>query len=266
MNHHYLWDRSGDADREVERLERLLRDYRYQPGHDCPALISLVHRPPRLWMQLIAAAAAIVICALILWVFRGPHTRVENPPLAINSESATKEKKRVQEENRPRAHRVIKSARSGRKLVGKNPNRHAPNRPDRFDPSRAGLMAERRPNFIPFLDVVTAHHLEQAHLLLRSFRNTRDSDLEPDGELAYEKRRSRDLLYKNILLRRTAEAKGNLPVEELLGSLEPFLLDIANLPDRPSSDEVLSIKDQMKKREIVPVLQIYSTATLNQVF
>jgi len=64
------------------------------------------------------------------------------------------------------------------------------------------------------------------------------------------------LLYKNVLLRRDAEAKGNLPVEELLGSLEPFLLDIANLPEKPSSNEVRSIKERMQKKEIVSALQI----------
>jgi hypothetical protein len=57
-----------------------------------------------------------------------------------------------------------------------------------------------------------------------------------------------------------------MPVEELLGSLEPFLLDIANLPDKPSGDDVRSIKERMQKKEIVSALQIYSAPMLSQVF
>jgi hypothetical protein len=57
-----------------------------------------------------------------------------------------------------------------------------------------------------------------------------------------------------------------MPAEELLGSLEPFLLDIANLPDRPSNGDVRSIKERMQKKEIVSALQIYSAPTLSQVF
>ena len=60
-------------------------------------------------------------------------------------------------------------------------------------------------------------------------------------------------------MRRDAEAKGRLQVEAVLSSLEPFLLDIANLPDHPSNDEVKSIKERIRKKEIVSTLQVYST-------
>jgi hypothetical protein len=119
---------------------------------------------------------------------------------------------------------------------------------------------------IPFVDLETSKHIERAQMLLRSFRNVDDGDDHDDSEIAYEKRQSRGLLYQNIVLRRDAEAKGNMPVEELLGSLEPFLIDIANLPEKPSKDDVLSIKERMQKKEIVSALQIYSAPTLSQVF
>ena len=130
----------------------------------------------------------------------------------------------------------------------------------------SSFVAERQPIINPFIDVETARHIERAQLLLRSFRNTRDADSQPDTNLSYEKQGSRELLYKNVLLRRDAEAKGNLPVEELLGSLEPFLLDIANLPEKPSGNDIRSIKERMQKKEIVSALQIYSAPLLSQVF
>jgi hypothetical protein len=52
--------------------------------------------------------------------------------------------------------------------------------------------------------------------------------------------------------------KGNLPAEELLGSLEPLLLDIANLPEKPSQDDMRSVKERIQKTEMIATLQIYS--------
>src|SRR5262249_6002249 len=90
----------------------------------------------------------------------------------------------------------------------------------------------------------TIRHFENAQILLRSFRNASAPDTaagerrEPEApapiDLTYEKEMSRKLLHQNVLLRRDAEMKGNLPAEEALDSLELFLLDIANLPDNPS--------------------------------
>jgi hypothetical protein len=102
----------------------------------------------------------------------------------------------------------------------------------------------------------TTRHFEKAQLLLRSFRNVSEGSRRID--LAYEKQLSRRLLYQNILLRREAETRGNLPAEDTLNSLEPFLLDIANLPDKPSPVEVKGIKDRLQRKELIASLQIYS--------
>jgi hypothetical protein len=101
-------------------------------------------------------------------------------------------------------------------------------------------------------------HFEKSQLLLRTFRNTRAANGSAATDLAYEKQLSQRLLYQNILLRREAEMKGNLPAEEALGDLEPFLLDIANLPDKPSPDELSSIKERLQRKELIATLHIYS--------
>ncbi|HYG09979.1 MAG TPA: zf-HC2 domain-containing protein [Pyrinomonadaceae bacterium] len=104
----------------------------------------------------------------------------------------------------------------------------------------------------------TARHFEQAQLLLRSFRNARPADAgrRASSDLAYEKQRSRRLLYENIVLRREAASRGNLPVESLLDSLEPILIDIANLPERPAPSDVREINERMRRKNLVAMLQI----------
>jgi hypothetical protein len=104
----------------------------------------------------------------------------------------------------------------------------------------------------------TIKHFEKAQLMLRSFRNASAAKGLASTDLAYERQLSRRLLYQNILLRRDAEMKGNLPAEEALGSLEPFLIDIANLPDNPSSGELGGIRERLRRKELIASLQISS--------
>jgi hypothetical protein len=104
----------------------------------------------------------------------------------------------------------------------------------------------------------TIRHFEKAQLMLRSFRNASAVKGSVATDLAYERQLSRRLLYQNILLRRDAEMKGNLPAEEALSSLEPFLIDIANLPDKPSSGELGGIRERLRRKELIASLQISS--------
>jgi len=104
----------------------------------------------------------------------------------------------------------------------------------------------------------TISHFEKAQLMLRSFRNASAAKSFAATDLAYDRQLSRRLLTKNILLRRDAELKGNLPAEEALSSLEPFLLDIANLPDKPSSGELGGIRERLQRKELIASLQISS--------
>jgi len=120
---------------------------------------------------------------------------------------------------------------------------------------------------VGIFDAGMVRHFDKAQMLLRSFRNADTTTRGFAADLDHEKRQSKSLLYQNILLRRDAENSGNLPAEEVLSNLEPVLLDISNLPDRPSSDEVRSIKDRIHKKEILGLLQVYSaplTATSYQ--
>ncbi len=267
MNDDYLWDRSGEPDPEVERLERVLGKYRYQDKPLSPALRSRLSERRGGWIRLAAVAAAILIALAGLWIFKVHNKNVTTP---IESASTDGPEKRDKEQSAAPAAKetekgaIVAVAPKVLRKIHRKPS--AETLADNSHDSDSDLVAERQPMINPFIDIETARHIERAQLLLRSFRNTRDSGSQPDPDLSYEKQQSRGLVYKNILLRRDAEAKGNMPAEELLGSLEPFLLDIANLPDRPSNADVRSIKERMQKKEIVSALQIYSAPTLSQVY
>jgi anti-sigma factor RsiW len=99
----------------------------------------------------------------------------------------------------------------------------------------------------------TARHAEQAQMLLRSFRNASATEA---ADLSYERERSQELLYRNIVLRREAARGGKANVEATLGQLETILLDIANLPEKPASEDVRSIKNRMERKNIVAMLQV----------
>jgi hypothetical protein len=106
-------------------------------------------------------------------------------------------------------------------------------------------------------DKDTASHLEQAENLLISVRSIQLSDDDQEVDVSYEKAESRRLLNENIVLRRDAEMTGKFPVKSVLGSLEPFLIDIANLPDKAPAKDLRQIRDRVQKTEIVAELRGY---------
>jgi hypothetical protein len=103
----------------------------------------------------------------------------------------------------------------------------------------------------------TASHLERAQNLLVSIRNLQLADDDQEVDVSYEKSESRRLLNENIVLRREAESSGKFPAKAMLGSLEPFLIDIANLPDKAKSSDVRLITDRVQRTEIVAELRAY---------
>jgi hypothetical protein len=110
------------------------------------------------------------------------------------------------------------------------------------------------------VELMTARHLEQSELLLRAFRNVRSTKGNQAPEIRYERQRAQKLLYQNMLVRREADEKGDVQVSTLLNSLEPILLDIANLGDKPRNEEVVAIKERVERKSLVPLLQINSAA------
>jgi hypothetical protein len=280
MKDDYLWDQMGEPDPDVQRLEQSLGRFRYQPRPLGAAFeMQLPPRRTSWWPRLAAAAAILLMAAAGLWVFRvqregtpaetvalsgGPAEQVPAANPQDGNKSDTPAPAPVR---RAPGRETVKAVALRRKPVEFEKARPKAAAPDAFEPSLIGSqVAVVQPIVIPFVDVETSKHIERSQMLLRSFRNMDAAGGRDAAEIAYERQQSRGLLYQNIVLRRDAKAKGNLPVEDLLGSLEPFLIDIANLPEKPSGDDVSSIKERMRKKEILSSLQIYSAPTLSQVF
>jgi len=113
-------------------------------------------------------------------------------------------------------------------------------------------------------DFEIARHAGRAELLLRSFRNVRPVTTATRAlDVSFEKEQARKLLYRNIALRRAAAERGDPAATALLNTLEPILLDIANLPGRARAREVQSIERRMEKKEIVAALQVRTLLASN---
>ncbi len=153
----------------------------------------------------------------------------------------------------PKKRRLEKQNKSERKELARPLNK----KPQfLFDSNPIQVRLDSEAFVAPEIAIVT-RHFERAQMLLRAFRNSRPTE-HSNYDLSYEKTRSRRLLYENILLRREAEARGDWSMEEVLNNLEPLLLDIANLPEKATADEVNPIKERMQKQEIVAKLQFYA--------
>jgi hypothetical protein len=107
---------------------------------------------------------------------------------------------------------------------------------------------------------MTAVHFEKSETLLVAFRNVRLNSPSTAAEIAYERKNAKQLVYQNMMLRREADAAGDIQSASLLESLEPILIDIANLPDKPDSDAVRVIRQRVERKNIVPLLRVNSTA------
>jgi hypothetical protein len=107
---------------------------------------------------------------------------------------------------------------------------------------------------------MTAVHFEKSETLLVAFRNVRLNEPGTANEIAYERKNAKQLVYQNMMLRREADASGDVQSSSLLESLEPILIDIANLPDKPDTDAVRVIRQRVERKNIVPLLRVNSTA------
>ena len=88
----YLWDKSGEADPEIERLENLLGGLRYQQKPlEMPLELPVRPRRTFVWPRLAAAAALVLMILAGLWIgiLRHSNQVTTSPPVAMNNSQLT---------------------------------------------------------------------------------------------------------------------------------------------------------------------------------
>lgn len=214
------------------------------------------------WGYGFAALAAIAIVALVIGLkFNRQEKQVaSNFPVSVPSATVTPtpEPEPQQKTERPRLQQTpprrparVREPKPGEQFAAipkdvRTVENVEPIVPERTRPADAETM--------------TALHFEKAETLLRAFRNVQLDEAGAAAEVRYERDRAKQLVYHNMMLRREADASGDVQVASLLDSLEPILLDIANLPDKPDNDTVRVIRERVKRKNIVALLQVNSTA------
>ena len=195
----------------------------------------------------LAGAIAILLLAIaigaIYWISRQPG---HQESAVKQTEPSPAPPKEVQPDSKPDL--VVSTPPSKRRV--RPAIKHIP-RIDQSDVLSSDL------GYLDIDDQDTAKHIEQTQNLLRSIRNVSVTDGEEEIDVSYDKALSRRLLNENIVLRRDAEMKAKFPTKTLLADLEPFLIDIANLPDHARPEDVRVIKERVQKTEIVAALMGY---------
>lgn len=93
-----------------------------------------------------------------------------------------------------------------------------------------------------------AGHLESSERLLVELANAESG---ASLELSAERAWARDLLAANRLYRQSARQGGRARLASLLDELEPFLLELAHVPDETSPEEVEELRQRIDERALL---------------
>lgn len=209
-----------------------------------------------------AGAMAVLLLALVIGIV---YLRAQKQPTTPEETVKVNEPKPSQGQQNPADVKTTNSNPSPDNLViAKNRNSST----SRGKPSSISTASKNRgaaeESDVLFSDVAysaieerdTQRHIEQSQNLLRAVRNIQ-AGADDEIDVSFEKALARRLLNENVVLRRDAEMRGKFPAKMLLSDLEPFLIDIANLPDKPVPDDLRVLKERVLKTEIVAALQGY---------
>lgn len=205
-----------------------------------------------LFARPLASVIAVVLLAVALGVVYLISRRPESKPALVESNKPTPS---VPKNNEPEPKPEIVASQPKRRPLVRPTTNHAP--ADQSDVLSSDLA------YLDLDEQDTARHIEQTQNLLRSIRNVPTADVDEEIDVTYDKQLSRRLLNENVVLRRDAEMKAKFPTKTLLSDLEPFLIDIANLPDHARAEDVRAIKERVQKTEIVAALLDYQDRGAN---
>ena len=211
--------------------------------------------------QAIAFAALVIVAALIgLVIYQTSNQKAPEKQVAINTPSPVPSAS-VQPKQQPEP----EPSPSPNKNNEESSPRRTPSAPVKRPIVREPKPGEQfaaipEPVRSADAQTMTAMHFEKSETLLLAFKNVRLSEAGSSTEVGYERKRAQQLVYQNMMLRREADAAGDVQSASLLEKLEPILLDIANLPDKPDPDAVRVIRERVERKNIVGLLRVNSTA------
>jgi len=221
--------------------------------------------------QAIAFATLLIVGAIIGLILyqssnsRGPAStqvavQTPSPAPAASIENTEKPKQAAPQES-PAPNRGTEQPTPNKEDKKTDNPRRTPKRPPVREP-KPGEQFASIPERVRSADAqtMTAMHFERSETLLRAFRNVRLNEPGTAAEVSYERKRAQQLIYQNMMLGREADSAGDVQIASLLESLEPILLDIANLPAKPDEDAVRVIRERVERKNIVALLQVNSTA------
>ena len=212
----------------------------------------------------VAFATLLIVAAIAgLLMYKSSNTRTNDKHLAVQTPSPVPSASVQQKQPEPEASPA----------PSKGNEETAPRRSPSPAPKKQPLVREPKPGeqfaAIPSTpdpvrsadsQTMTALHFEKAETLLVAFRNVRLNEPGTTAEVAYERKRAQQLVLQNMMLRREADVSGDVQISSLLENLEPILIDISNLPDKPDKDAVRVIRERVERKNIVPLLRVNSTA------
>ena len=238
-----------------------------QPEVQNRALKKILARPQRVrglqWnfgTQALAFAALLIVATVIGFVaYQNSHQRAPREVAVVQTPSpapaATVEPSKQPENKEPPA-----APNKGNEEKRPAPVKRSVVREPKPGEQFAAIPAPPEPVRSADAETMTAIHFETSERLLLAFKNVRLDEPSAAQEVNYERKRAKQLVYQNMLLKREADASGDVQVASLLENLEPILIDIANLPDKPDENTVRAIRERVERKNIVGLLRVNSTA------
>jgi hypothetical protein len=98
-------------------------------------------------------------------------------------------------------------------------------------------------------------HLERSQIVLAELANAEAGS----SDLLEERDRARELVGANRLLRETAVRLGDQKDAAVLEDLEHVLLEVANAPDKPTSEDTVHVQQRIAQNELLFKVRITST-------
>jgi hypothetical protein len=98
------------------------------------------------------------------------------------------------------------------------------------------------------LAAAVAHHLERTELLLIELEN---APLAVDADLGAARLRAADLVAANRLYRQAAQQSGEASLAELLGRLEPVIVEVAHAPARGAVLETAAWRHRLQELDLL---------------